>query len=86
VAFGHAGLDYRDHVVVDEAFFRPAEVDQLLGDPTRARTDLGWKSKVTFVELVKMMVDADISRIRKRDGHDARAVDPHPVEINVAVG
>ena len=54
-----AGLDWKEHVVVDPKFFRPAEVDLLLGDPTKARTKLGWTPKVTFKALVRLMVDAD---------------------------
>jgi GDPmannose 4,6-dehydratase len=61
VAFAHAGLDYRDHVVQDERFMRPAEVDLLVGDAARARDVLGWKPRVTFAELVSMMVDADLA-------------------------
>jgi GDPmannose 4,6-dehydratase len=61
VAFSHAGLDYTDHVVQDERFMRPAEVDLLVGDAARARALLGWKPRVTFVELVAMMVDADLA-------------------------
>jgi GDPmannose 4,6-dehydratase len=68
IAFRRVGLDYRDHVVVDPAFFRPAEVDHLLGDPTRARTVLGWEPKVDFQGLVEMMVDADLARLRSGDG------------------
>jgi GDPmannose 4,6-dehydratase len=82
MAFNHAGLDYRDHVVVDEALFRPAEVDQLLGDASRARRELGWEPRVGFEELVKMMVDADLERHRHTPGVDARAVEtttPHPI-------
>ncbi|HZN16487.1 MAG TPA: GDP-mannose 4,6-dehydratase [Acidimicrobiales bacterium] len=60
VAFGHVGLDYQDFVTIDDRFFRPAEVDLLVGDSTKARTALGWEPKVTFVDLVKMMVDADL--------------------------
>ena len=60
-AFGHVGLDYNDHVVVDERFFRPAEVDYLLGDATKARSLLGWEPTTTFTELVTMMVDADLA-------------------------
>jgi GDPmannose 4,6-dehydratase len=63
IAFARAGLDYEKHVVVDERFFRPAEVELLLGDPTRARTVLGWMPKVTFAQLVEMMVDADLARV-----------------------
>tara|TARA_B100000242_G_scaffold270115_1_gene221392 strand:+ start:198 stop:1178 length:981 start_codon:yes stop_codon:yes gene_type:complete len=60
VAFGHAGLNWEEHVVVDETFFRPAEVDLLVGDATRADEMLGWKPKTSFESLVTMMVDADI--------------------------
>ena len=65
LAFGHVGLDYRDHVVTDEAFIRPAEVDHLLGDASRALTHLGWAPDVSFDELVRMMVDADLERLRQ---------------------
>ena len=60
VAFGHAGLNWEDHVVIDEAFFRPAEVDLLVGDATKAEEQLGWKPGTSFDNLVTMMVDADI--------------------------
>ncbi|MCP4435868.1 MAG: GDP-mannose 4,6-dehydratase [Actinomycetia bacterium] len=60
VAFGHLGLDYNDHVVVDEAFFRPAEVDLLVGDAHKAADQLGWQPEVGFEDLVTMMVDADM--------------------------
>jgi GDPmannose 4,6-dehydratase len=60
IAFGHAGLDYNDHVVVDERFMRPAEVDLLVGDPGKAKAKLDWEPKVSFRELVEMMVDADL--------------------------
>ena len=60
VAFGHVGLDYNDFVVVDEAFFRPAEVDLLVGDATHAHEALGWRPEVGFEDLVTMMVDADL--------------------------
>jgi GDPmannose 4,6-dehydratase len=63
LAFGHVGLDYRKYVVSDPRFHRPAEVDVLLADPTRARTELGWKPRVSFPELVAMMVDADMTRL-----------------------
>ena len=61
-AFGYAGLDWEKYVVVDPKFFRPAEVDLLLGDPTKAKTKLGWEPAVDFKGLVKMMVDADMAR------------------------
>jgi GDPmannose 4,6-dehydratase len=60
-AFSHAGLDWRRHVVIDPQFHRPAEVDLLLGDPTKAQRVLGWTPQVTFEELVRMMVDADLA-------------------------
>jgi GDPmannose 4,6-dehydratase len=59
-AFSYAGLQWRDHVVIDAKYLRPAEVDVLLGDPARARAVLGWKPRVTFKELVRLMVDADM--------------------------
>jgi GDPmannose 4,6-dehydratase len=64
-AFGYAGLDWKAHVVVDEKYFRPAEVDLLLGDPTKARTVLGWTPRVGFKDLVKLMVDADMAGQRR---------------------
>ena len=60
IAFEHAGLDWRRYVIVDPAFYRPAEVDLLLGDATKAHKVLGWEPKVSFEQLVKMMVDADL--------------------------
>ncbi|HEX8359984.1 MAG TPA: GDP-mannose 4,6-dehydratase [Longimicrobium sp.] len=62
-AFEHAGLDWREHVVLDERFVRPAEVDLLIGDPARARAELGWSPEVDFGQLVRMMVDADLERV-----------------------
>src|SRR5687767_5308841 len=61
-AFSAVGLDYRDHVVIDEKFLRPAEVELLVADPSRARNELGWKPTVTFEQLVTMMVEADLQR------------------------
>lgn len=66
LAFGHAGLNMEDHVVIDERFLRPAEVDVLLGDATKARETLGWKPTATLADLVAEMVDADIERIGKQ--------------------
>ena len=63
IAFGHVGLDYKEFVVQDERFYRPAEVDLLISDPTKARTKLGWEPAVSFKELVTMMVDADMKRL-----------------------
>ena len=61
IAFGHVDLDWEKYVVVDERFFRPAEVDLLVGDPSKAHETLGWKPKTTFDELVTGMVDADLA-------------------------
>jgi len=60
-------LNYEDHVAVDPKFFRPAEVDHLLGDATKAQTMLGWKAKVKFRELVTEMVDSDLAVEQMRD-------------------
>ena len=64
VAFGHLGLDPRNHVKVDERFIRPADVDQLVGDATKAREKLGWEPEVTFEELIKKMVDHDVALLQ----------------------
>jgi GDPmannose 4,6-dehydratase len=66
VAFNHVGLNWQDHVVIDQRFFRPAEVDLLVGDATKAREVLGWKPAVTFPELVALMVDADVDALRRQ--------------------
>jgi GDPmannose 4,6-dehydratase len=63
LAFGHAGLNYRDHVRVSHKFLRPSDVPALCGDASRARADLDWKPSVRFDELVRMMVDADVARV-----------------------
>ncbi|MBI5192690.1 MAG: GDP-mannose 4,6-dehydratase [Nitrospirae bacterium] len=62
-AFDYAGLDWKEHVKIDPKYFRPTEVDALLADPSKAKQDLGWESKVTFSDLVKIMVDADMKEI-----------------------
>jgi len=67
LAFEHVGLDYKDHVETDPALVRPAEVDLLVGDATLARKKLGWKPKVSFEELVQMMVDADLERYSEQN-------------------
>jgi GDPmannose 4,6-dehydratase len=64
IAFETVGLNYEDHVKIDPAFFRPAEVDQLLGDPTKAKTVLGWNPEVSFEEMVVEMVHTDIARLQ----------------------
>jgi len=64
LAFKHVGLDWKKYVVIDKAFYRPAEVNHLRGDASKARKKLRWKPEVSFKELVSMMVDADIERLR----------------------
>jgi GDPmannose 4,6-dehydratase len=64
VAFGHVGLDWKKHVTLDQRFLRPAEVDLLIGDPAKAKQKLGWTPTVDFAGLVKMMVDADLARLK----------------------
>jgi len=66
VAFGHVGLNWQDHVVQDEAFMRPAEVDLLIGDASKAKKQLGWESKTPFVDLVTMMVDGDLDLVARQ--------------------
>ena len=68
-AFGHVGLDWNAHVKLDPKFIRPAEVEHLIGDNTKARQALGWQPKVDFAALIKMMVDADLARV---------AIEPKP--------
>ena len=68
LAFAHAGLDWKKHVVQDERLIRPAEVDQLLGDSSKARKVLGWQPSVSFEGLVKMMVEADLARLKPQAG------------------
>lgn len=63
IAFGHLNLDWHDHIVIDQRFVRPAEVDLLMGDPSKARRQLGWEPSVSFKQLVTMMVDADLRRL-----------------------
>jgi GDPmannose 4,6-dehydratase len=62
-AFAHVGLDWEQHVVTDQAFLRPAEVDQLVGDASKAQAELGWEPRTSFGDLVELMVDADLERI-----------------------
>lgn len=68
IAFGHVGLDYTNHVAIDERFYRPAEVDLLVGDPSKAKQQLGWSRDVSFEQLVTMMVDADLALIKRERG------------------
>ncbi|MFH2001701.1 MAG: GDP-mannose 4,6-dehydratase, partial [Planctomycetota bacterium] len=68
VAFSRLDLNYKDYVTVDERFMRPAEVDLLMGDPSKAKEKMGWETKVSFKGLVEMMVDADLERWQKHGG------------------
>ena len=65
-AFGHLNMDWKDFVEIDSKYLRPTEVDFLLGDSSKARTKLGWKPRVTFKELVKIMVDHDVEEVKKQ--------------------
>lgn len=65
IAFEHVGLDYRDFLKIDPAFFRPAEVDVLLGNPAKAQRVLGWKPRTSLDELIRMMVEADLRRVSR---------------------
>jgi GDPmannose 4,6-dehydratase len=65
IAFSHVGLNYEDYAVVDPKFFRPAEVDVLLGNPAKARAKLGWEAKTSIEQLIAMMVDADLRRVSR---------------------
>jgi GDPmannose 4,6-dehydratase len=64
VAFSHVGLDWKKYVEIDPKYFRPAEVDLLIGDYAKAKKVLGWEPKTRFVDLVKLMVDSDIQRLK----------------------
>lgn len=74
VAFGHAGLDWRQHVEIDARYFRPAEVDLLIGDYSKAKARLGWEPQTRFNDLTKLMVDADIELLRKYRAGEVRMV------------
>jgi GDPmannose 4,6-dehydratase len=71
VAFAHAGLDWQKYVTTDPKFLRPAEVEHLIGDASKARAALGWRPGVDFKQLVRMMVDADLARLSKAPGTPA---------------
>jgi GDPmannose 4,6-dehydratase len=73
IAFDHAGLDWRRYVRLDPALLRPAEVDHLVGDPSKAHTTLGWKPSIDFPGLVRMMVDADLERAGSSRKLEARS-------------
>ena len=73
IAFERAGLDWEQHVVLDARFLRPAEVDQLIGDASKAKQQLGWEPRTSFRELVEMMVDADVERLAAASGEVAES-------------
>ena len=72
IAFEHVGLRYEEHVVVDPKFFRPAEVEVLLGNPSKAKAKLGWQPKTGLNELMRMMVDGYLGRSASLGSHDGR--------------
>lgn len=74
LAFGHVGLDWRKFVEIDPAYYRPAEVDLLIGDYSKAEKQLGWKPKTKFSDLVKLMVDADVQRLKEHREGKSRVV------------
>lgn len=67
IAFDHVGMDWEKHVVIDPKYYRPAEVDLLVGNPAKARRQLGWEHSVSFAELVRLMVDADLSMLEEAE-------------------
>ena len=74
-AFGHVGLDWQRHVEIDSAYYRPAEVDVLIGDYSKAKEKLGWQPKTLFKDLVKIMVDADVERLQRHLAGKGKLVD-----------
>ena len=66
IAFSHVGLNADDHVVTNPEFYRPAEVDFLLGDPSKAKAKLGWEARTTLEEMIHEMVEADLQRVRSQ--------------------
>jgi len=68
LAFGYLGLDWRKYVVSDSKFMRPAEVDMLVGDASKSHARLGWEPSVTFEEMIRMMVDADMKALQASTG------------------
>ena len=71
IAFEHAGLDMEKYVVIDPAFFRPAEVEVLLGNPAKARKTLGWEPQIPLDEMIKEMVDADLEQVARHSSENA---------------
>jgi GDPmannose 4,6-dehydratase len=70
IAFSHVGLDWQDHVTLDRSLIRPADVDHLLGDPTKAQKKLGWKPEISFEEMIGMMVDSDLEIVGMERGRN----------------
>jgi GDPmannose 4,6-dehydratase len=84
-AFAHVGLDWRDYVAIDPKYYRPAEVDLLIGDASKAKRALGWESKVTFKELVRLMVEADAAMTGAHDTQRELFGDtPHAENVSTA--
>ncbi|MBZ5723449.1 MAG: GDP-mannose 4,6-dehydratase [Acidobacteriia bacterium] len=79
-AFAHAGLDWQEYVRIDPRYYRPAEVDDLRADASKARRVLGWQPRVRFQELVRMMVDADLTMLRRKFQGGAEAMETHAAE------
>jgi GDPmannose 4,6-dehydratase len=74
LAFDEAGLDWKKHVEIDPKFYRPAEVDQLVGDATKAHKKLGWMPKTKFADLVRLMVDADVQLLKSQPAGAGRKI------------
>ena len=74
IAFDQAGVEIDDHVAIDEALMRPAEVDHLIGDASKAKRELGWEPRTSFEELIRLMVDADYELLSK-------GVEPPPAQL-----
>ncbi len=72
IAFQHVGLAIDDHLVIDPKLFRPAEVDVLLGDPSKAKAAFGWEAETTLEAMIQEMVEADLARLRSRRPPDER--------------
>jgi len=85
-AFGYAGLDWREHVRIDPRYFRPTEVEALQADATKARQQLGWEPKVTFRELVRIMVDADLEAAGIAPPGDGKRLAERPARLAIPVG
>ena len=83
-AFGHVGLDWERYVKIDPHYFRPTEVDLLVGDASKARTKLDWTPKVKFQQLVQIMVDADLDELKAGNSNLSRPSRPEPARTHEA--